>query len=122
MEPLDSEPMDTSDPATQMTNNYDMPILSESPQLSPSLDLMDSKFSSAQTSGPAAASVDLAASSPKLDKYMGRPEKPPSSAYSLFSKEMLNTEAIKQFPSKERMSHISEAWKQVVRGSVNVLD
>ena len=170
------EPMDTSDPATQMTNNYDMPILSESPQLSPSLspvlkpidtvhpaellpqkfvseeadsttnnvisipdtddmaniaiiseslkllDAMDSKFSSAQTSGPAAASVDLAASSPKLDKYMGRPEKPPSSAYSLFSKEMLNTEAIKQFPSKERMSHISEAWKQVVRGSVNVLD
>ena len=116
------EPMDTSDPATQMTKYYDMPILSESPQLSPSLDLMDSKFSSAQTSGPAAASVDLAASSPKLDKYMGRPEKPPSSAYSLFSKEMLNTEAIKQFPSKERMSHISEAWKQVVRGSVNVLD
>ena len=57
-----------------------------------------------------------------LDKYMGRPEKPPSSAYSLFSKEMLNTEAIKQFPSKERMSHISEAWKQVIRGSVNVLD
>jgi len=48
-----------------------------------------------------------------LDKYMGRPEKPPSSAYSLFSKEMLNTEFIKQFPSKERMSHISEAWKKV---------
>merc|ERR1719189_2470729 len=48
-----------------------------------------------------------------LDKYMGRPEKPPSSAYSLFSKEMLNTEAIKQFPSKERMSHISESWKKV---------
>ena len=44
---------------------------------------------------------------------MGRPEKPPSSAYSLFSKEMLNTEAIKQFPSKERMSHISDAWKRV---------
>ena len=48
-----------------------------------------------------------------LDKFMGRPEKPPSSAYSLFSKEMLNTESIKQFPSKERMSHISESWKQV---------
>ena len=31
----------------------------------PLLDSMDSKFSSAQTSGPAAASVDLAASSPK---------------------------------------------------------
>ena len=44
---------------------------------------------------------------------MGRPEKPPSSAYSLFSKEMLNTEFIKQFPSKERMSHISESWKKV---------
>jgi len=48
-----------------------------------------------------------------LDKHMGRPEKPPSSAYSLFSKEMLNNEAIKQYPSKERMSHISEAWKKV---------
>jgi len=48
-----------------------------------------------------------------LDKHMGRPEKPPSSAYSLFSKEMLNTEFIKQFPSKERMSHISEAWRKV---------
>lgn len=44
---------------------------------------------------------------------MGRPEKPPSSAYSLFSKEMLNTESIKQYPSKERMSHISESWKRV---------
>jgi hypothetical protein len=30
-----------------------------------------------------------------------------------FSKEMLNTESIKQFPSKERMAHISEAWKKV---------
>ncbi len=29
------------------------------------------------------------------------------------SKEMLNTESIKQFPSKERMAHISEAWKKV---------
>jgi hypothetical protein len=31
----------------------------------------------------------------------------------VFSKEMLNTESIKQFPSKERMAHISEAWKKV---------
>ena len=42
---------------------------------------------------------------------MGRPEKPPSSAYSLFSKEMLNNEEIKKFPSKERMAQISEKWK-----------
>jgi len=55
-----------------------------------------------------------------LDKYMGRPEKPPSSAYSLFSKEMLNTEFIKQFPSKERMSHISEAWKKVTESDKEV--
>ena len=48
---------------------------------------------------------------------MGRPEKPPSSAYSLFSKEMLNTEFIKQFPSKERMSHISESWKKVTEAN-----
>lgn len=46
-----------------------------------------------------------------LDKYMGRPEKPPSSAYSLFSKEMLNNVEIKKFPSKERMAQISEKWK-----------
>ena len=52
---------------------------------------------------------------------MGRPEKPPSSAYSLFSKEMLNTEFIKQFPSKERMSHISEAWRKV-RFVLNTLE
>ena len=51
---------------------------------------------------------------------MGRPEKPPSSAYSLFSKEMLNTEEIKQFPSKERMSHISESWKRVCRSLICV--
>lgn len=48
-----------------------------------------------------------------LDKFMGRPEKPPSSAYSLFSKEMLNNAEIKQYPSKERMSQISEKWKLV---------
>ncbi len=46
-----------------------------------------------------------------LDKAMGRPEKPPSSAYSLFSKEMLNNPQIKQFPSKERMTQISNKWK-----------
>ncbi len=48
-----------------------------------------------------------------LDKAMGRPEKPPSSAYSLFSKEMLNHPDIKKFPSKDRMSQISERWKTV---------
>jgi hypothetical protein len=31
---------------------------------------------------------------------------------------MLNTESIKQFPSKERMAHISEAWKKV-RGKLH---
>ena len=48
-----------------------------------------------------------------LDKAMGRPEKPPSSAYSLFSKEMLNDVEIKKFPSKDRMAQISERWKNV---------
>ncbi len=48
-----------------------------------------------------------------LDKAMGRPEKPPSSAYSLFSKEMLNHADIKKFPSKDRMAQISERWKNV---------
>nr|XP_040575980.1 nucleolar transcription factor 1-A-like [Lepeophtheirus salmonis] len=46
-----------------------------------------------------------------LDRSMGRPEKPSSSAYSLFSKEMLNNNDIKKYPSKERMAHISELWK-----------
>eukprot|EP00094_Tigriopus_californicus_P006566 TCALIF_06322-PA protein Name:"Similar to ubtf-a Nucleolar transcription factor 1-A (Xenopus laevis)" AED:0.17 eAED:0.17 QI:0/-1/0/1/-1/1/1/0/518 len=48
-----------------------------------------------------------------LDKFMGRPEKPPSSAYSLFSKEMLNNEEIKMYPSKERMAQISHRWKLI---------
>ena len=48
-----------------------------------------------------------------LDKSMGRPEKPPSSAYSLFSKEMLNNPEIKQYPSKERMTQISVKYKML---------
>ena len=48
-----------------------------------------------------------------LDKSMGRPEKPPSSAYSLFSKEMLNNPEIKQYPSKERMTQISIKYKML---------
>ncbi len=48
-----------------------------------------------------------------MDKAMGRPEKPPSSAYSLFSKEMLNHPEIKKFPSKERMAAISQRWKLI---------
>merc|ERR1719510_31195 len=46
-----------------------------------------------------------------LDKFMGRPEKPPSSSYSFISKEMLNNVEIKKFPSKDRMAQISEKWK-----------
>ena len=48
-----------------------------------------------------------------LDKFMGRPEKPPTSAYSLFSKEMLNNPEIKQYPSKERMTQIGIMYKML---------
>jgi len=42
---------------------------------------------------------------------MGRPEKPPPNAYSLFYKEMHNNIEIKKVPPRERMVQISEKWK-----------
>jgi upstream-binding transcription factor len=43
----------------------------------------------------------------------GKPEKPPNSGYSLFSRIMLVSPEIKQVPSKERMSQISKLWKSM---------
>ena len=49
-----------------------------------------------------------------LDKSKGRPEMPPSSAYSLFSKNMLNEpEMRKMAPAKERMGMIGIKFKML---------
>ncbi|XP_013781241.1 nucleolar transcription factor 1-A-like isoform X2 [Limulus polyphemus] len=43
------------------------------------------------------------------DRYDGKPERPPNSGYSLFSRIMLRE--IKDVPSKEKMAEISKRWK-----------
>lgn len=48
-----------------------------------------------------------------LDEFMGRPEKPPTSTYSLFTKKMFSSDEIKKIPSKDRIVHISEKWKEL---------
>ena len=48
-----------------------------------------------------------------LDKYKGRPEMPPSSSYTLFSKYMLNDPEIDQYPSKDRMRQIGIKFKML---------
>lgn len=41
----------------------------------------------------------------------GKPEKPPNSGYSLYSKELLASQLIKHVETKDRMSEISRQWK-----------
>lgn len=45
----------------------------------------------------------------------GRPKKPPSNAYSLYSQLMLQSNSLKKLPSKERLSEISKRWKALSR-------
>ncbi|KAJ9586872.1 hypothetical protein L9F63_019554, partial [Diploptera punctata] len=47
------------------------------------------------------------------ERVAGKPEKPPNSGYSLFSRIMLVSPEIKQVAPKERMSQISKLWKGV---------
>lgn len=47
------------------------------------------------------------------ERSQGKPEKPPNSGYSLFSKEMLSSEALKNFETKDRMTEISRMWKEL---------
>jgi len=47
------------------------------------------------------------------DKSVGKPEKPPNSGYSLFSRIMLSSEEIKHINHKERMTQISSMWKNL---------
>ncbi|GAB6018888.1 hypothetical protein CHUAL_000546 [Chamberlinius hualienensis] len=46
-----------------------------------------------------------------LEKVEGKPEKPPNSGYSLYSKKMLKE--LKDIPSKEKMGEISRRWKEL---------
>ncbi|XP_069678107.1 nucleolar transcription factor 1-A-like isoform X2 [Periplaneta americana] len=47
------------------------------------------------------------------ERVAGKPEKPPNSGYSLFSRIMLVSPQIKQVAPKERMSQISKLWKSM---------
>ncbi|KRT81653.1 hypothetical protein AMK59_5477 [Oryctes borbonicus] len=45
------------------------------------------------------------------ERMAGKPMKPPNSAYSLFSRMMLQSEEIKEVNPKDRMMYIAEKWK-----------
>lgn len=47
------------------------------------------------------------------ERMAGKPEKPPNSAYSLFSRLMLTSEEMKSVNPKERMTLISQQWKNL---------
>lgn len=45
------------------------------------------------------------------ERMAGKPEKPPNSAYSLFSRLMLASEDLKTVTPKQRMLIIAQQWK-----------
>lgn len=45
------------------------------------------------------------------ERVAGKPTKPPTSAYSLFSRMLLKSDDIKKIPVKERMNYIALQWK-----------
>lgn len=45
--------------------------------------------------------------------YKGKPKKPPCNAYSLYSVIMLQSEALRDIPSKEKMAEIARRWKSL---------
>ncbi|KAG8234923.1 hypothetical protein J437_LFUL015331 [Ladona fulva] len=47
------------------------------------------------------------------ERLAGKPEKPPNSGYSLFSRIMLASEEMKKYSSKGRMLEISKMWKDL---------
>ncbi|KAL1139820.1 hypothetical protein AAG570_006797 [Ranatra chinensis] len=57
-----------------------------------------------------------------LERMEGKPVKPPNSAYSLFSREMLNNPELKSKyeTPKERMQEIAKLWKSVPKVEKNV--
>ncbi|CAI6344621.1 unnamed protein product [Macrosiphum euphorbiae] len=46
-----------------------------------------------------------------LDSQSGKPKKPPVNNYGLFSKEMLQSDALAGVPPKERMTELAKKWK-----------
>lgn len=46
------------------------------------------------------------------ERQSGKPMKPPNSAYSLFSRLMLQGDHVKNIPPKDRMKTISDMWKE----------
>lgn len=47
-------------------------------------------------------------------RLSGKPVKPPNSAYSLYSRVMLQSDPqVKKLPPKERMAEISKKWKEL---------
>ncbi len=50
---------------------------------------------------------------PYFNRNEGKPDKPPNSGYSLFSKKLLSSNSLKQFETKERMTEISRLWKEL---------
>ncbi|XP_044759492.1 nucleolar transcription factor 1-A-like [Coccinella septempunctata] len=53
------------------------------------------------------------------EKYSGKPDKPPTSAYSLFSKNLLQSDEIKKINFKDRMNHVSSLWKNCTEEEKN---
>lgn len=45
------------------------------------------------------------------ERVAGKPVKPPNSAYSLFSRMMLQSEDIKNINAKDRLNYVSQQWK-----------
>lgn len=53
------------------------------------------------------------------ERYSGKPDKPPTSAYSLFSKNLLQSDVIKKINYKDRMNHIATQWKNCTEEEKN---
>ena len=49
----------------------------------------------------------------KIHRHEGKPDKPPNSGYSLFSKKLLSSNSLSKFETKERMGEISRLWKEL---------
>nr|CAD7602160.1 unnamed protein product [Timema genevievae] len=54
-----------------------------------------------------------------VERVAGKPEKPPNSGYSLFSRIMLMSAEMKHIASKERMAEISRLWKSFSKDEKN---
>lgn len=53
------------------------------------------------------------------ERALGKPGKPPNSAYALYSRVMLQSEEIKSVNPKDRMNYIASKWKNVTEEEQN---